>query len=116
MDLDCRAAGLKVGDCPDKMGYTIRVDKYRYTAWVPFNRSTATADWSKVLARELYNHSASPVPTSFDMERENIAEAAGSAAVVDSLHRRLVAFNLLEEAVASNTSTSQYGLQNKLPK
>ena len=37
------------GKMPEKMGYSIRTDRFRYTEWRDFNTS-------KVLARELYDH------------------------------------------------------------
>lgn len=53
---------LNPGD-PKVMGYSIRtsdnatVGAYRYTEWVPFNKTTGKPDWTTVLARELYDHS-----------------------------------------------------------
>ena len=35
------------------MGYTVRVDKWRYSAWLEFNQSSATPNWGNVLATEL---------------------------------------------------------------
>eukprot|EP00662_Eupelagonemidae_sp_cell21_P036335 gene36335-47038_t len=40
------------------MGYTVRALGWRYTAWVPFNTTTYTAEWGAApLAVELYDHS-----------------------------------------------------------
>ena len=80
-------------------GYTVRTDTYRYTAWVIFNKCSnstcpdALADWDQVVARELYNHTNAPVPTSYDMETENIAELDTSKSVVTALHKQLKDFN-----------------------
>jgi iduronate 2-sulfatase len=108
IDLACRdnpkqqhgcASGECTDGCPNKMGYTVRTDTYRYTAWVIFNKCAnatcpdALADWDKVVARELYNHSDAPVPVSYDMETENIAELETSQSVVAALHAQLKAFN-----------------------
>jgi iduronate 2-sulfatase len=38
------------------MGYTIRVDNYRYTEFVRWNGSSLSPIWGEVLSRELYNH------------------------------------------------------------
>ena len=43
------------------MGYSARVDGYRYTEWVEFNRSTnelkqSFASWDKTVGVELYKH------------------------------------------------------------
>ena len=81
------------------MGYTVRTDAFRYTAWVAFNKCEGShcpallADWSSVLGVELYNHSASPVPQDYGMETENIAGLPGSAAVEARLHAVLIDFN-----------------------
>lgn len=77
----------------------MRTDTYRYTAWVAFNKCSnatcpdALADWDRVVARELYNHTDAPVPTSYDVETVNIAEEPGSREVVATLHAQLKAFN-----------------------
>ena len=42
---------------------------------------------------QLYNHSDSPVPTSYDMETDNIASLEGSQHVVRDLKAKLIAFN-----------------------
>ena len=82
----------------NKMGYSVRTDIYRYTEWVGFDRPSATADWSVVYGVELYNHSAAPVPVSFDMETENIAALPASQGLVK---RKLTI--KLKEAIASLT-------------
>ena len=70
----------------------------RYTAWVAFNKCSnsscpdALADWNRVLARELYNHSLAPVPVSYDMETVNIAEDPNSKEIVEELHQKLKTF------------------------
>ena len=71
----------------DVMGYTVRVDKYRYTEWVKFNRDTAEPDWSNVWGVELYNHTE-PVKF-FDQENANIAKQPGMDSVVQELSQLL---------------------------
>ena len=81
------------------MGYTVRTDTYRYTAWVAFNKCQnsscpdALADWDTVHAIELYNHSLAPVPDSYLMETVNIAALDSSKKVVAELHELLKDFN-----------------------
>eukprot|EP01052_Picozoa_sp_SAG31_P019725 SAG31_NODE_1451_length_8305_cov_8.321350_5_plen_87_part_00 len=81
------------------MGYTVRTDKYRYTVWVPFFKCAGAicppqlADWGRVLAAELYNHSHAPVPKDYLLETESIAGRLGSAAVERELHALLHAAN-----------------------
>ncbi|XP_076184017.1 iduronate 2-sulfatase isoform X1 [Ptiloglossa arizonensis] len=38
------------------MGYTLRSNRYRYTAWLPFKPETKAPDWNNVIAEELYDH------------------------------------------------------------
>ncbi|XP_048512115.1 iduronate 2-sulfatase isoform X2 [Athalia rosae] len=38
------------------MGYTIKTKEYRYTTWLAFNHSTAKADWTTMVAEELYHN------------------------------------------------------------
>ena len=77
------------------MGYTVRTDSYRYTAWVAFNKCSDAscpallADWDSLYGVELYNHSAAPVPQSYDVETANLAGLASSRAVEAELHAML---------------------------
>eukprot|EP00658_Telonema_sp_P-2_P083768 TRINITY_DN915_c0_g1_i3.p1 TRINITY_DN915_c0_g1~~TRINITY_DN915_c0_g1_i3.p1 ORF type:complete len:518 (-),score=77.98 TRINITY_DN915_c0_g1_i3:336-1889(-) len=47
------------------MGYSMRTDLFRYTAWVRWDNSTLKVDWSRVEAQELYDLSDDP-GTDFD--------------------------------------------------
>ena len=38
------------------MGYTVRVDDWRYTCWFGFNGATQTPNREEILGRELYDH------------------------------------------------------------
>ncbi|KAG7210244.1 hypothetical protein KM043_011792 [Ampulex compressa] len=38
------------------MGYTLKTDRYRYTAWIPFSHKSIKPDWKKIIAEELYDH------------------------------------------------------------
>lgn len=38
------------------MGYTLKTNDYRYTAWIPFAHETCKPDWNIILAEELYDH------------------------------------------------------------
>jgi iduronate 2-sulfatase len=59
------------------MGYTMRTDRYRFTAWM--NRN----DHSKVDAVELYDHQADP------QENVNISNQPENAALVKDLTVKL---------------------------
>ncbi|RLU14895.1 hypothetical protein DMN91_012782 [Ooceraea biroi] len=38
------------------MGYTLKTNNYRYTAWVPFAHETCKPNWDIIIAEELYDH------------------------------------------------------------
>lgn len=38
------------------MGYTLKTNDYRYTAWIPFAHETYKPDWDIIIAEELYDH------------------------------------------------------------
>jgi flagellin-specific chaperone FliS len=59
------------------MGYTMRTERYRFTAWLHRN------DHSKVDAVELYDHQADP------QENVNIANQPEHAALVKELTAKL---------------------------
>ena len=52
----CRPAYPPAGEDPDVMGYSLRVDRYRYTEWRDF-------DSGVTLAQELYDHETDPHET-----------------------------------------------------
>lgn len=49
----------------DFMGYTMRTDAFRFTAWVPFDNTTDRVDWNATASYELYDLSEDN-GTSFD--------------------------------------------------
>ena len=61
------------------MGYSMRTDRYRFTAWVGRN------DPSRVDSIELYDHLADP------QENQNIAQRPEHAALVERLRAQLTA-------------------------
>ena len=75
---------------PDKMGLSVRSATYRYTLWVGWDRTAAAANFSDVYGIELYNHSAAPVPVSYDMESTNIAGEPGTGDIIAQLHAALL--------------------------
>jgi iduronate 2-sulfatase/deleted-in-malignant-brain-tumors protein 1 len=72
------------------MGYTVRVDKYRYTGWFGFNATAARANFSNVVATELYVHNEAPLPVDWAVEHVNVVDESGMSAVVKQLHEVLV--------------------------
>lgn len=108
IDLSCRdnpktqhscTQGKCLDGCPNKMGYTMRTNNYRYTLWVGFNKCSnntcpdGLADWDTTYGEELYNHSNSPVIKDYNVETDNIASLPGSSLVVKELRAQLIAFN-----------------------
>jgi hypothetical protein len=69
----------------------MRTDKWRYTEWVGFDygKHGGIPDWGVVYGRELYDHSASPVPSDWGMEHVNVVDAPQHAGIVADFHRQL---------------------------
>lgn len=78
----------------DWMGYSIRTDDWRYTAWVGWNGSTLQPIWDTINATELYAHqiqTSGPTDQDFDAwENENLAHDPKNAATIQHLHSQLV--------------------------
>ncbi len=57
------------------MGYSVRVDQWRFTVWLPFNTSLYTGDWAQPpIATELYDHrNSSDFDFDMDGEATNVA-------------------------------------------
>ena len=71
------------------MGYTIRVDQYRFTEWYRFNHTTATPNFSDIWGTELYNHTEPTV--FFNDENINMANQPDMQDLVKSLRKMLQA-------------------------
>ena len=69
------------------MGYTVRVDKYRFTEWYRFNRTTSTPNFHDVWGTELYDHSSPTV--FFNDENVNLANKPEMKSTVDELRKML---------------------------
>ena len=65
------------------MGYSVRTSTHRYTEWVAYDRQHFRANFSSVLARELYSHADDPY------EFHNVAEEASQSGKVQELARLL---------------------------
>lgn len=65
------------------MGYTCTDTRYRITEWLPFDNEQFVANWSHVLARELYDHSVDP------NENNNLAGDPKQVPVIEKLSKRL---------------------------
>lgn len=71
------------------MGYTMRVDEYRFTEWYKFNRTTSTPDFNKIYGTELYDHRN--VTSFFNDENVNIAANEDMVTTVAQLRKMLQA-------------------------
>ena len=109
------AAGLLVitgqppfedGNNENVMGYSVRVDKYRFTEWYYFNRTTSTPNFTDIWGTELYNHTHENY--FFNDENINLANDPDMASIVTEL--RSVLQNgwrdALPQSVSNNTSTA----------
>ena len=65
------------------MGYSIRVDQYRFTEWYRFNRTTATPNFTDIWGTELYNHTEPTV--FFNDENINMAHQSDMQGLVHTL-------------------------------
>ncbi|XP_011403341.1 PREDICTED: iduronate 2-sulfatase-like [Amphimedon queenslandica] len=71
------------------MGYSVRVDDYRFTEWYRFNRTTSTPNFTDIWGTELYNHTTPTV--FFDDENTNLASRPNMADKVQELRAILQA-------------------------
>ena len=69
------------------MGYTVRVDDYRFTEWYRFNRTTGVANFSEIWGTELYNHTQPTV--FFNDENVNLANKTEMKSTVEELRKIL---------------------------
>merc|ERR1712061_471823 len=77
----------------DFMGYSMRVDEWRYVEWLRWDGEALRPVWEEVVARELYDHSAEShdaiIEYIDESENENVAEDPGNAALVRELSDKL---------------------------
>ena len=71
------------------MGYTARVDKYRFTEWYKFDRDTSKPDFDAKWGTELYDHSTPA--TFFNDENVNMAGKPEMKQMVEELRKVLQA-------------------------
>ncbi|XP_053675694.1 iduronate 2-sulfatase [Anopheles nili] len=65
------------------MGYSMRTERFRYTAWIKFDPANFKRDWGSVYGEELYDHSIDP------KENLNLIDRMPLAVVKDSLRAKL---------------------------
>ena len=73
------------------MGYSVRVDGWRYTEWYPWIGDTLAANWTALYASELYDwRGANNANLDYDLyENENVAGEAEFEGVVVELRALL---------------------------
>ena len=71
------------------MGYSIRVDQYRFTEWYRFNRTTAIPNFTDIWGTELYNHTKPTV--FFNDENVNMASQPDKQDLIQTLRKLLQA-------------------------
>jgi len=68
------------------MGYTVRVDNWRYTCWFQFNGTSVTVMTDHILGTELYDHTGDPGELDWAGEHVNVAGDRDNTATVKQLH------------------------------
>lgn len=66
------------------MGYTVRLQRFRYTMWVPFNSSDFLPQWDELHAEELYDHWIDP------NEKMNLSSRREFNYLIDMLRQILI--------------------------
>ena len=73
------------------MGYSMRTSDFRYTAWVPFNRSIMAASWDQPLFdEELYDHRGETLRDFTHQELVNVAHKPAFSKVVKRHREKLL--------------------------
>eukprot|EP00403_Amphidinium_massartii_P007535 CAMPEP_0178375700 /NCGR_PEP_ID=MMETSP0689_2-20121128/3024_1 /TAXON_ID=160604 /ORGANISM="Amphidinium massartii, Strain CS-259" /LENGTH=496 /DNA_ID=CAMNT_0019995703 /DNA_START=155 /DNA_END=1645 /DNA_ORIENTATION=+ len=76
----------------EAMGYSVRVDNWRYTAWFRVPKGTMKPDLTDVLARELYSHAGDDGDFDFSGEDANVVDEPARKHTVARLHRMIEAY------------------------
>eukprot|EP01052_Picozoa_sp_SAG31_P010535 SAG31_NODE_579_length_13948_cov_5.599105_12_plen_207_part_00 len=73
------------------MGYTIRTDSWRYTAWFPFDGVAPDTSTASELGRELYDHKGDTgMWIDFPGEAVNLVHDPQHASVAAELHQKIL--------------------------
>lgn len=73
------------------MGYSMRTVDFRYTAWVPFDRTWLYPQWDQsIYAEELYDHRGEQLGDDYSYELENQVSKASYSQVLSKFRRKLV--------------------------
>jgi len=77
-------------NCTEIMGYTVRVDDWRYTAWFGFDGPAMQPKRHEILGRELYSHAGDDGDLDFPGENVNVVDDQTNRATVDRLHSMIL--------------------------
>ena len=72
------------------MGYSVRVDKFRYTEWVGFNQTEAVPAFHELAGAELYVHDEPPLPVDWAVEHVNRVHDPAMSTIVAKLRTVLL--------------------------
>ena len=72
------------------MGYTVRVDGWRYTCWFGFDGQRVVPVTTDILGRELYDHRGDPGDLDWRGEHVNVLDAPEHADLVKELHQMVL--------------------------
>ena len=73
------------------MGYSVRVDSWRYTCWFAFDKVNIRPELDNILGRELYDHAGDTgLYLDFGGENRNLANSPSHQDVVEELHKLLL--------------------------
>merc|ERR1712039_951683 len=93
----------------DYMGYSMRVEGWRYVEWVKWDGEHLKPLWDQVVARELYDHSKeNPLTVAYMDETENVnladepKHSADVAKLSDRLHEEVAKWMVPIKPVSSN--------------
>eukprot|EP00971_Amphidinium_carterae_P346656 6488248-Amphidinium_carterae.1 len=74
------------------MGYSVRVDEWRYTAWFGVPKGTLTPNTTDVFARELYSHTGDDGDFDFGGEFFNVVADPKHKTIVAELHQMILEY------------------------
>lgn len=90
------------------MGYSIRMDRWRYTAWFGFDERCLVPN-STILGRELYDHRGDTgLWLDFPGEVSNLAYHTSHLGISEMLHERVLKYIQLRPVCASVESTHSF--------
>lgn len=72
------------------MGYSVRVDEWRYTVWFGFDGARVVPKTDDIIGRELYSHVGDDGDADFPGENVNVAENPANKQILEELHAKIL--------------------------